>query len=323
MSETRYAGKVGLFIVLGIIVVAALMLNFSRGVGLFKPKYDIKMRARTVAGLKPRAGVFLSGVQIGNVDTIELDPQNKGVIVHLKILKEFPLHTNATFFIEQIGVLGDQFVTIKPGTMETPLLKDGDEVAGSEPFNFQELARSTTDLLKRFDQLGSVVGDAIQRVNNQILDPHTLSNLSLTVENFRTVSDHTLTMVDGVGNIVTNNAPALAQSLSNLMAFTERMQKLAGQLDETVASNRAGLNLSLNNLQDASMSVKRIAADTEAGRGTIGGLLRDDHLRLQITEAVNNLTTLSSNLNRFGLLYKPKPPKDKAPPVYTGKNPFK
>jgi phospholipid/cholesterol/gamma-HCH transport system substrate-binding protein len=320
-SQKRYAGRVGIFVVLGLIVVGALMLNFSRGVGMFKGKYDLKMRTRTVAGLKPRSAVFLAGVQIGNVTSIDLDQDTKTVIVNLRILEEFPLRSDAMFTIEQIGVLGDQFVTIKPGSADAPFLKNGDEVAGAEPFNFQELARSTTDLLKRFEQLGAVVGEAIHRVNTQVLDSNTLAHVSQTLGNFEKVSDRTLTVVDGLSVIVTNNAPALALSLSNLMSFTDRMQRLAGELDQTVASNRVGLNASMNNLQDATMSLKKISADVEAGKGTVGGLLRDDGLRLQLNQVVSNLAVLSSNLNRYGLLYKPKQPKNTKPPAYTGKDP--
>jgi len=323
MSETRFAGRVGLFVAAGIILVAVLMLNFSRGVGMFKGKYEVKMHTRTVAGLKPRSAVYLSGIQVGNVDSVQLDQTNKNVIVHLKILKQYPLRKDAKFVIEQIGVLGDQFVIIYPGTPEAPLLNDGDDVTGFEPFNFQDLARSTTDLLKRFDQLGAVVGDAIQRVNSQILDPNTLSNLSRTIGNFRQVSERTLGLVDDVSTVVTNNAPALGHSMSNLIAFSARMDKLAGDLDETVASNRVGLTTSMRNLEDATVSLKKLTADAEAGHGVIGGLFRDDELRVQLSQTVSNLAVLSSNLNRYGLLYKPKQPKNNAPPAYTGKSAFK
>src|SRR4051812_25900647 len=175
MSESRFAGKVGLFVVVGIVLIAMLMLNFSRGVGTFKPKYELKMRMRTVAGLKKRSAAYFSGGQIGNVQSVDLDEANKNVIVTLKILKQYPLRKDAKFIIEQIGVLGDQFVTITPGSANAPMLNDGDEVPGIEPFNIQEVARSANDLLKRFELLGGVVEEAVRRVNNQVLDAQTLS----------------------------------------------------------------------------------------------------------------------------------------------------
>src|SRR5689334_17831257 len=189
MSEKRFAGRVGLFVFIGIVLIGALMLNFSRGVGTFKSKYELAMRTRSVAGLKARSPVFLSGVQIGNVKSVDLDESTKSVIVRLRILKDHPIRKDARFVIEQIGVLGDQFVIIYPGSPEAPFLQDGDEVQGDEPFNLQEVARSTSDLLKRFDQLGATVQEAITRVNRQVLDAQTLSNLSSTIGNFERASD--------------------------------------------------------------------------------------------------------------------------------------
>ena len=323
MSEKKYAGWVGLFVVLGIVLIAGLMLTFSRGVGFFKGKYEIVMRARSVAGLKPRSAVFLSGVQIGNVQSVELDQGTKSVLIRLQILQQYPLRKDARFVIEQIGVLGDQFVIIYPGSQESPLLANGEEVKGEEPFNLLEVARSTTDLLKRFDQLGASVGQAVDRVNKQVLDAQTLSNLSQTIANFERMSDRTLGLVDNASAIVTNNAPALALTFSNLVSFSRKLEKLAMDLDETVNTNRAELNESMKNLRDATASMKQMTADIESGKGLVGGLLKDERMRLSVSNTFGNLEILSSNLSRFGLLYKPKEPKSAVPSPYSGKSGMK
>ncbi len=325
MSETRYAGRVGLFVIAGLVLVGALMLSFTRGTGLFKPTYELTMRTRNAGGLKARSAVLMSGVQIGSVKSIDLDPRTRNVVIRLKILRSFPIHGNARFSIEQFGMLGDQFVTVEPGTVEAPELKDGDTVPGVEPFNLQEVARSASDLLKRFDQLSATIGGAIERVNAQVLDTNTLASLSRTIGKFERVSEQTLAVVDTVGVVVTNNAPTLMQSLSNLFVFTERMQKLAGELDETVAANRNGLAASLRNVEDASGSLKKLTADAEAGHGVIGGLFRDEQMRNQLAQTVSNASILASNLARYGILYKPKLAKDlnTNAPIYTGKSAFK
>ena len=314
MSEKRYAGKVGLFVFIGIVLVGALMLNFSRGIGMFQPKYDLHMRVRSVAGLKPRAPVLLSGVQIGNATSVELDQKNKGAIVHLTILKKYPLPKDAKFFIQQQGVLGDQFVIIYPGSHEAALLEDGDEVQGDEPFDLQEVAKSTTDLLKRFEQLGGTVEEAINRVNKQLLDAQTLSNLSLTIGNFEKVSRHTLGLVDNASAFVTNSGPQLTGALSNLMAFSSKLEKLAIDIDEAIVTNRVELNESMKNFRDATASLKQMTAELQSGKGLAGGLLKDEDLRAQISLTVSNLSVLSSNMNSRGLwsiLWKPKQPKSR------------
>jgi phospholipid/cholesterol/gamma-HCH transport system substrate-binding protein len=319
MSESRFAGRVGFFVVIGLVLIAALMLNFTRGVGLFQPSYEIVMRTRAVGGLKERSAVFMLGVQIGNVTKIDLDQATKTVLVRLKILKKYPIHDDAKFTIDQIGVLGDQFVAIYPGTPGAPLLTGGEEVMGHDPFNLQELARSTTDLLKRFEQLGTTVGEAIKRVNEQVLDAHTLSNFSQTIGNFEKVSERTMTLLDDVGIVISNNAPTVASSLSNLYVFSHRLEKLAGDVDETLVANRAELNASMKNLEEATASLKTMAADINAGKGLVGGLLKDEELKGQLSVMINNLVTVSSNVAHYGLLYKPEKPKRAAPQMFRGK----
>ena len=313
MNEKRYAGRVGLFVFVGIVLIAGLMLNFSRGVGLFKPKYDLHMRVRSVAGLKPRSNVYLSGVQIGNVASVELDQKNRGAVVHLK------MHKDAKFVIEQIGVLGDQFVIVYPGTPGAAVLNDEDEVQGEEPFNLQEVARSTSDLLKRFDQLGATVSAAISRVNDQILDGRTLSNFSLTVDHFEKISGNALLMIDNASGIISNAGPVLTLSLTNLLGFSRKLEKVAMEVDEAIVTNRVELNESMKNLRDATASLKQMTADMQSGKGLVGGLLKDDELRAQMSVTISNLALLSSNLNRYGLLYKPKLPKE-SHSVYPGKS---
>ena len=95
MSEKKYTVRVGWFVLIGLVLVGALMLNFSRGVGFFKSRYEIDMSTRTVAGLKEGADVFLSGVKIGSVKRIRLNHEAKNVQVLLTILEEFPLHTDS------------------------------------------------------------------------------------------------------------------------------------------------------------------------------------------------------------------------------------
>jgi phospholipid/cholesterol/gamma-HCH transport system substrate-binding protein len=323
MSEKRHAGKVGLFMFIGIVLIGALMLNFSRGIGVFKGKYELKMRVRNVAGLKPRSAVSLSGVQIGNVKSIELDETNKNVVVRLTILKEFPLHADSKFVIEQIGVLGDQFVIISPGSSDAPFLKDGDEVIGAEPFNLTEVAQSASSLLKRFDALGATVEKAIARVNDQVLDPQTLSNLSLTIQNMQGLSTHAVGLIDNASGVVSNAGPVLALSLTNLFEFSRKLDNVAMKVDEAIVTNRVELNEAMKNLRDATASLKQMTAEMQSGKGLAGGLLKDEQMRLQVSTTFSNLATLSSNLNRFGLLYKPKQPKNTAPPAYPGKSDLK
>jgi len=69
----------------------------------------------------------------------------------------------------------------------------------------------------------------------------------------------------------------------------------------------------VKNLQQASRVLNAVVSDLDAGKGVVGALLRDEQLKTNLTRVVVDAGSLVSNLNRFGLLYKPKPPKTERP----------
>ena len=319
MSGAHFTRRVGTFVFVCLAVVGALMLSFSKGTSLFTPAYEIKMHIKNVGGLKQRSAVFLAGIQVGHLRSVELAPDGRSVFLYLRILKKYPIHRDAEFVVEQIGVLGDQFVSIYPGANAAPLLKDRDQVEGRESFNLAEVARSADDLIKQLTQTLAEVREGVTNVKKGLLDRQTLSNLSVTIANFRQVSEHTLTMMENVSGLVRSNSSPLTQSVSNMVRFSARLDQVAAHLDETILTNRAGLSAAVTNFDAASASLKSLTADLEAGKGLAGSLLKDEQLAAQMSATLSNLAHLSSNLNRYGLLYKPRPERSKTPAAYTGK----
>src|SRR5689334_12232856 len=128
MSNSRLELKVGIFVLIGLGLLAALLLQFSKGTTFFHPTYTILLRTANVGGLKPRAQVLMAGVQIGTVSDVKLAPSGTSVTVSLRLYSQYTIHTNALFTIEQSGFLGDQYVAITP-TLNTGDIFHDDDVA--------------------------------------------------------------------------------------------------------------------------------------------------------------------------------------------------
>jgi phospholipid/cholesterol/gamma-HCH transport system substrate-binding protein len=228
--------------------------------------------------------------------------------------------------IEQIGFLGDQYVAVYPQSNAGAILKDGDEVPCEEPFNLQEIVRSTTGLIQRVNNTLKVLSDAFQRADRTVFSEQSLSNLTVAISNFRQVSDRTLNVMENVQRLVQTNTPSVSISVSNLARFSQDLDKLAAEIHATFASNRVELSSAVKNMESAARVLSGLAEDVEAGKGVAGSLFKDEALQAQLRETFANLATLSSNLTRYGLLYKPKQPKREAGskgPVSLGRNPTK
>src|SRR5208282_4323570 len=151
MDKSRLETKVGLFVFIGLALLAALLIQFSKGASLFRGTYELRLHASNVGGLKQRAGVLLAGVQVGTVSDIRLADDGRTVTILLRIYNQDKIYHDVRFVIEQSGFLGDQYVSVIPTTNSLPFLSDGADVVCQEPFNLQEVARSTSGFIKRID----------------------------------------------------------------------------------------------------------------------------------------------------------------------------
>ena len=62
MEKSRLETKVGLFVFVGLALLAVLMIQFSKGTSLFRGTYTLKLHTDNVGGLKPQSAVLLAGV---------------------------------------------------------------------------------------------------------------------------------------------------------------------------------------------------------------------------------------------------------------------
>jgi len=324
MNETRFAGKVGLFVALGIILVAGLLLVFSKGLNFFTPVYELRLRSATVGGLKNRATVLLNGVAIGNVVGTEVAPDGRGVIILVHIKSKYAIHRDARFAIEQIGFLGDQFVAIYQQDSKEPILPPGSEVTVEEPLNIEKTVRSATSLIQRVDQTVKIFNDAILRLDRTILSERTLTNIVGTLENFHVVSDKAVVMAEHVDRLIDTNGPPISVSISNMVRFSRELDNLTAQLNQTLLTNQIELTKAVKSLQATAYGLQGLVSDVEAGKGLLGSMFKDEQLQNNLSRVTANFAILSSNLNKYGLLYKPKQPKTvTVPPPYRGNSPFR
>src|SRR3954465_81734 len=169
MNQSGTAVKVGLFVAVGLVLLVLLSMAFSKGLSVLTPTYELYLRALSVGGLKDRAAVLMSGITIGNVVDAAIPPDGKGVLIKLKIQQKFKIHADARFVIEQIGFLGDQYISIYPTKNQGPILLPGAESACEEPFNLREVVRSAGGLMESVNQTIKTVNDMVARVDKMVL----------------------------------------------------------------------------------------------------------------------------------------------------------
>jgi phospholipid/cholesterol/gamma-HCH transport system substrate-binding protein len=301
MDKSRLEWKVGLFVLIGLVLLAVLLMQFSKGNSFFRPTYGLQLHSDNVAGLKKRAQVLMSGVQVGAVTEMALGPQGTNVTISLRIYNQYQIHKDVRFVIESSGFLGDQYVSVIPTKNEDGCFADGEEANCEAPINIQEVTRSADNALKRVDATIGQLNDVIANVRRFALNERTLTNLSETVANAHLVSERALTALDNINALVESNRPPIGGSVSNLLFFSDRINHIADGVNDVVATNAPEIQAAVKNLEASTATLKSLLDDVRAGKGLAGKLLRDEDVAANLSQITSNLSVTTSNLNRLGL----------------------
>jgi len=311
MAQTKIEWKVGLFVFTGLVLLAGLMLNFSKGIALFKKTYELQLLADNAGGIKQKAMVLMSGIKVGTVVDSMLSTNGK-VIIRLQIDAAFPIDHDARFLVDSMGFLGDQYVAIVSTNTSGVFLTNNEVVICEPPLNLQEAMRSTASLLQQARTTMRTLDEAISNVNRSVLNPETLTSFAQSISNIQAISGNANQTLAKIDEVVDANQETLRNTVSNLFEFSI-------ELKTVLATNQNDIAATVKNLRTASVSVNQLLDDVKATNGAAGLLLRDEQMKLQLgllatnlNVAADNIGAFSSNVNQRGIwsmLWKPKAPK--------------
>jgi ABC-type transporter Mla subunit MlaD len=301
MESKRLETKVGLFVFIGLALLALLLIQFSKGTSLFRGTYTLRLHAINVGGIKPRAGVLLAGVQVGSVSDIKLADDGKSVTMLLKIYKQFPIYGDARFVIEQAGFLGDQFVSVIPTANALPALTNNADVPCQEPFNLQEVARSASGFIQRIDETAKKLDASVSDLQRVVLNGQTLTNFSVSISNMRSFTEQALDTVKDINALVVTNGSQVGIAVSNAVLFSADLTRLANNADALLTTNGTEISEAVKNIRESTQTLKGLMADVQAGKGLAGTILENQQVATNFQDIAANLAITTSNLNRVGL----------------------
>jgi phospholipid/cholesterol/gamma-HCH transport system substrate-binding protein len=317
MDKSRLQIKVGLFVFIGLLLLAFLAVQFSKSSSLFRGTYKLRLHAANVGGLKEQAGVLLAGVQVGTVSRIQLNEGGTNLVtMTLKIYKDYPIYHDARFAIEQSGFLGDQFVAVNPTENTLPTLTNGADVYCEAPFNLQEVARAASGFIQRIDETAKKLNASVTDLQRVVLNEATLTNFAVAIGNARTFSEQAIGTVNDINLIIATNAAQVGIAVSNAVIFSQQLTHLAVDADTLLATNGTEIGLAVGNIKTSTATLKKLTDDLQSGKGLAGTLLQNEQLATNVQTIAENLSVTTSNLNRYGLwgiLWAHKPPDTNAP----------
>ena len=131
MKKSSLELGVGIFVIIGLMCVGYLTVRLGNMQFFKNDHYFLNARFHSATGLKTGAKIEIAGVQVGQVDAISLDLEEKVAMVRLKIKKEVVLTDDVIASIKTMGLIGDKYIKLSPGGSDD-ILEPGDTIIETE-----------------------------------------------------------------------------------------------------------------------------------------------------------------------------------------------
>ena len=192
MSVKTIELKVGIFILIGITIF--FIIVFSIGdIYFIKPGYRVKVLFNFANGLAESAPVRLAGVNVGQVEGLDIiyDKDNRSkAMVSMWAKTGAKIEEDSEITINTLGLLGEKYVEIFPGTPGKRLLKDGDEVVGHDPISMEKITENLKDLSDSVTVIVGRLKAGEGTIGKLLVEDVVYSDLKTTAANFRDFSDN-------------------------------------------------------------------------------------------------------------------------------------
>jgi phospholipid/cholesterol/gamma-HCH transport system substrate-binding protein len=192
--------KVGIFVTVGTLLTMASILILGGTESILTRKVHFNAHFRDIEGLITGAKVVLGGVQVGTVDSIDLDNERRDIRIDFSVSRQSAdwVRRDANVQILTQGVLGDKYLSIRGGSSNQPPMPPGSEIPNAPSKNLAEFITSGDHLM------------------------HTLNNLVSNVE-------HVVKSFEHDGRSETFFAK-ITETSKNLASLTERLDRQLGEM---------------------------------------------------------------------------------------------
>jgi phospholipid/cholesterol/gamma-HCH transport system substrate-binding protein len=314
--------------VLALIVVAGLLLVYGLvRVGsvfdVFADRYEIVALVPSALGLREGAPVTLAGQRIGQVSEIDFIPverkvgaNNLRIVLAISEDVREQIRSDSRAFLRTMGLLGDKFVDIAPGTSGAAILAAGDTIPTGKTVDLDEFMMQASSALDRATgivtnlqdltggltrgegTLGMMLTDEQLYLNTVATTGQlraTIAEINRADGTFgRLIRDPTIynrmhaavSRVDSLGMLVLHSNGSMAQLLRSDSAYRRVMGTLTTA--DSAVTNLAGMVRSMT-----------------SGNGAIQKMMTDPQLYDEFLKAVIDAQTLINDIRLNPAKYKP------------------
>lgn len=283
--------KVGLFAIISGAILY-LGFNYLKGIDFFSPTNKYYVLYKNIDGLNVSNPVIVNGYAVGRVSSIGiLQNRDNKIIVELDVDERVVLGDSTVAQLTNSDFLGSKAILLEIGDLSKPL-ESGDTL-------ISDIDKGIAALFESAEPITSNLTVTIRRINEILLG---MEGAGEDIKTVLTTLDKTL---KGVDQFVRQNNSNLRQTLkgvntllANVNAKVDMLEPLLANADSTLGMvQQLPLDSTLNSLNGTLAELSLIMEDINAGKGTVGKILKEDSLYNNLNQTIEDLDQLIIHLD--------------------------
>jgi phospholipid/cholesterol/gamma-HCH transport system substrate-binding protein len=293
--------KAGVAITLALLTLFAVVMYAGTIKQLFTPSFELRARFEDVKGLRKGAPVWLFGTEVGSVKNIQLNPEY-GTIITLSVNKSAEpfIRSNSEAEILTMGLLGETYVELMPGSPRAESIRPGEVIKGKTPAEFTEVVEASANTIEKvaelIDKLEIVITSMTEGRGSlaKFINDPTLYN---TLEKSAAVLHSTLEQIEksrGTLRLLLEDPSLyrqLAATASSLEVWSRNLRKSSGTLNKLIENPEL-----YDNLSESAKNLDSILTNINKGKGMAGALVHDERLVGEVKETLLEIRGLAEEM---------------------------
>lgn len=277
--------RVGIMVFTGLALLVLLIYSLTSW-GRFGSAYAFTLVFDEASGIQNGAEVRVSGVKVGQVDSLGLDPATNRALITVRVKKRVKLYTGYTYSIGVGGLIGEYFIDISPNSPPGELVKPGGRLHGTSVADMGTMISNANTVVTK-------LGTTIDALNAMFGDAETQRNMRYAVADLRKTTAASAQLAQTLNAVAAHNQGAVNSIVADMQSVAGDIRQVSDRLAPQLANSRV-----FANLDEASRNAVSITTRLDNIARTAESAFGDKALGADLQAAIANLRLASADLQQ-------------------------
>ncbi len=298
-------------VIIGASFIAAIVIfvwgfNFLKSTDLFKKENIYYASYHKINGLIKANPVVINGLRVGQVKNVYFNPDMTGdIMVCIMLSTDFPIPDNTVARIFSSDIMGSKAIELVLGDSKN-FIQEGDTLPTSvEAGLMAEVNSQVQPIKKKAENLMASI-DTLVTAFQSIFNESARNNIKESFQNIELTFENLQRTTSNIDTLVVEESTRISDILINLDSLTTALNENKDNIKNIIANFEIiSDSLAKSEIPGTFARANRTLDDMQSilekvnnGHGTLGMLMNDDSLYLELNRSATALDSLLNDIKK-------------------------